>query len=108
MLEQFSGRRAGDHAYLECTLATDMAFDYEGETIPPHKQVDVRLPNNKLLRLPYAWLREEGAEGEDQPSEVLDSMLDATIDTHLPADSEEVHVHEPPKKVTVKRAVPKS
>jgi hypothetical protein len=105
MLEQFSGRRAGDHAYLECTLATDMSTDYEGETIPPHKQVDVRLPNNKLLRLPYAWLREEGAE--EAPSAVLDSMLDVSegID---PGMAEALLVNGPEKKVTVRRAVPKS
>ena len=97
MLDEFTGRTVGDHAFIECLLATDLTSGYEHEPIPAHKQVDVKLPNGKLLRLPYAWLREDPGildggvdEPMDAPSKVLDGMLDASG---------------PPKRV-VKRASP--
>jgi len=107
MLDQFTGRTAGEHAYLECTLATDLGYDYEGEDIPLHKQVDVKLPNGKLLRLPYAWLREEPVPEPERPSDVLKGMLEDTEDYGPGAedvdDSEEYHAKRAPKKVVVKR-----
>lgn len=98
MLE-FNGRVIGDLAYLECSLVTDLTD--QDEVVPPHRQVDVRLPNNKVLRLPYCWLRQEPEVSEDTPSEVLDAMLDASLtDRDVVRDAEAL----PPKKVTVRRA----
>lgn len=95
MLDQFTGRTVGDHAYIECTLASDLSTYGEGEEVPVHKPVDVKLPNGKLLRIPYAWLREVAEVFPlDSPAEVLGEMLDGT--------------EEAPRKVTVKRVtVPK-
>lgn len=59
-MQEFDGRVLGAMAYLECTLATDLTD--QGETVPPYRQVDVRLPNGKIMRLPYSWLRQEDTE----------------------------------------------
>lgn len=99
-MRDFDGRIPGSHGYLECTLATDLTTYADGEEIPPHKQVDVCLPNKKILRLPYAWLRSEGNVSID----VLDSMLDATV-PDPPAGSDKITSPLPaPVKVTRPRA----
>ena len=112
MLDQFTGRAVGDHAYIECTLATDLST-FEGEEVPTHKAVDIKLPNGKLLRLPYAWLREVAEVFPlDSPAEVLGEMLDATedgVDQGLPTPEQYAAMAEtndaaPPRKAVVKRA----
>lgn len=88
-MRQFDGRNTGDLAYLECQLVTDLTD--QDDTIPPHRQVDVRLPNNKVLRLPYAWLRSATFE---------------QVDEFLDVGEDKDYTPGPPKKVAVRRAPP--
>lgn len=101
-MKQFDGRSSGSLVYLECALITDLS-DMGHEDIPAHRQVDVRLPNNKVLRLPYGWLRQAKAEDveeylDEAPSDVLDGMLDAS------EEAAAVAAKTGAKKVAVKRA----
>lgn len=82
---QFDGIKPGAVGYLECILITDLD---DGEGVRLNRQVDVRLPNKKVMRLPYSWLVRE----EECQSEMLHEMLDASEDSA-------------PKRV-VKRAAP--
>lgn len=90
-MRAFDGRVAGSTAYIEVELVTDLT-DRE-EEVRTSTQVDVVLPNRKLMRLPISWLLAE----EDSPAEVLDSMLDAS--------DEEPESKPTPKKAVAKRVV---
>lgn len=101
-MRQFDGRAAGTLAFLECTLITDLSGSEED--IAPYRQVDVRLPNNKVLRLPYSWLREVTPEDLDEFLDVDENPEQEWAEGEEGYLADAAAADEPPKKVTVPRA----
>jgi len=93
-MRNFRGDTPGQIAWIRCALITDLTDEDANPT-----QVDVRLENNKVLRVPYHWLWEEGPDVGIQGKAVEVPIIVDDLDEDVVI----VKHNAPAKKVTIKR-----